>query len=263
MIIAGVPVFQDLSWVTFALLAAVYFGAFFIKGVFGLGSLTPTVLFGAWVVEPHQAVLLALICNAMTQVQYLPEAVRHGDWTITRQIIVANFAAAALGVWIFGRMDASWLTLVLGLSLGAIVAADMGDVLNRLAKRFDVRSPLMAYSLSALAGFISGLTGAGGLFFLALYVKMVCPEPRKFRATIFLLAALVIVWRVVILGATGFITVPLLAESAALLPAVVLGGLVGMRAFHIIRRDLFFRAFQVVLLCAAANLIWKALRDVM
>ncbi len=263
VLIWDVALFESVSATNVVLLFLVYFFAFAVKGAFGLGSLTPTVLFGAWVVEPHHAVLLALVSNAYTQIQFIPDGVRHGDWGLVRRVVPANFAAAALGVWIFGRLDGPVLTLVLGLALGAIIVTDLTRALPALAEQTNLRSPVVVVSLSALAGLTSGVTGAGGLIFLALYLKLACPEPRSFRATIILLAALMVAWRVAVLAMSGFVTPTLLLECAVLLPITLLGGWVGIRLFRWLPREYFYTGLQLVLIAAAVNLVWKGLRDVL
>ena len=257
MVIAGIHLFEDIAWTGMALLFAVYFFGFFVKGAFGLGSLTPTVLFGAWVLDPHHAVVLALVSNAFTQVQFVPEGIRRGDRKITRQILLANYAAAAIGIWIFGRLEGTWLTLVLGLALGAVAIADVGNAFSRLSTRIDLRAPLLIYTLSAAAGLITGVTGAGGLFFVAVYLKLACPDPRVFRATAFLLSMLMVGWRVLLLALAGFVTLQVVLECTILLPPMVLGGFAGTRLFRYLPRERYYQGFQLVLIGAAASLIWK------
>ena len=124
MTVLGVSVFADLSAERLALLVALYFLSFVVKGIFGLGAQPPLVIFGAIIVDPHDAVLLAIISNAISHVQFIPESIRDGDWKAVRGLVLGYLPSTALGVWLFGRLDAASLTLVLGAGLTAVVLAE-------------------------------------------------------------------------------------------------------------------------------------------
>lgn len=247
----------DLSIGRFAVLSAIYFAAFAIKGAIGLGSLTPAVLFGTLIVGPHAAVLLALLTNICTQVQFIPQALRDGDWRVARRIIVANFAGAAVGVWLFGWLDAAILTMTLGATLGAICLADMTGVVKRFAIGRDLTKPVPMAVLSGVAGLVSGIAGAGGLFLLAIYLKHTTPDPRSFRGTILMMSTLIVGWRFVLMLWAGHVTAPLALQTATLLPFAVGGGLFGTLVFARLAPARFYLVFQLVLLFAAGVLLIK------
>lgn len=261
MTIAGINLFGDLSGTGIALLTVVFFGSYFVKGVIGIGALSPAILFGTMLVGPHHAILLGVVTNAASHFQYLPQGMRDGNWRITRQLMYGNFAGSLLGIWIFGRIDSGLLTLILGLTLGGVLIADMTDVLARLSKRVNLHSHSFVVPLSAISGVISGITGAGGLFFIAIYIKHVCPTPQTYRGTVILLAMVVVIWRAVVLGATDFVDRVLLLESALMMPAIILGGIVGTWFYRNLSVKRFFQFFQLVILFGALNLLWRGLKD--
>ena len=129
----------------------------------GLGALTPVILFGSFIVRPHHSVLLALTANALSQVQFIPQAIRDGEWKIARKVIGANFAGAVVGIWIFGRLDEGWMTLALGAMLGLLSLLDQSNRASQLIGRIKLDSRFVILSLSGAAGLLSGVTGAGGL----------------------------------------------------------------------------------------------------
>ena len=146
---------------------------------------------------------------------------------IARKIIIPNFAAAALGVWIFGRISSPTLTTVLGLALGMLVLCDMLGVWTRMARRIDVSRPLTVAAISAFSGFISGVTGAGGLLFVAVYLRMITTDKTVFRGTILLLSTLVVGWRALVMAFSGHIDREVIIESAILFPVIFAGGFLG------------------------------------
>lgn len=258
--IAGFPVFEGITPFGLAGLAAVYFLSYFIKGVAGFGALTPAILFGSFLVPPHHAVLLALMANATSQLQFIPEGARHGDWRMVARIVPAYLTGVALGVLVFASLDPRGLTLVLGLSVAVLMLAELLRLPERVARVIDLRSPLLANGFAAASGALTGVTGAGGLFFLVVLLKLAGLAPRVFRATTFLLSAFSILWRTALLALGGFITVTLLIESVLLLPPVVLGGVVGSRLFHRLSARTFFVAVQALLLAGALGLVWQGLK---
>lgn len=251
--------YGDVPAVSVLALCLIYLSAFFIKGAVGFGNLSIIVVFSAFVLPPHTAILIAAVTAVVSQVQYLPQAIRDGDWRITRPVLLSYFIASTIGIWIFGRMDAAWLSVVLGIALGLILAADMFEWLAWAAKRIDLHDRRVLYPVSAISGFITGLTGAGGLFFVALYVKQLAPEPRRFRGTVLQLGVILTVWRLIVLSLNGLINIQILTETVLLLPAVFIGGFIGTQCYRLISAKRFFTIIQVVLLAAACGLVWRGI----
>jgi uncharacterized protein len=256
---AGLAVFEGIAPLGLVGLAAIYFLSYFIKGVVGFGALTPAILFGSFLVPPHYAVLLALMANATSQLQFIPEGVRFGDWGVVARYVPAYLTGVAIGVVVFANLDARRLTLVLGLSVAALMIAELLRLPERVERIVNLRSTLVGNGLATASGALTGVTGAGGLFFMVALLKLSGLAPRPFRATTFLLSAFSILWRTALLTLGGFITVTLLVESLLLLPPVVLGGLVGSRLFHRLSAKFFFAAVQILLLAGALGLVWQGL----
>lgn len=249
--------FEGVELDSLAFLAVIYFASFAVKGAIGLGSLTPTIVFGAVVIEAHHAVALALMANILSQIQYISHGFRKGDWAVARKIIVPNFAAAVVGIWVFGRISSPELSFVLGVSLGALVLLDIGGVWARLASKVDITKAPTVVSLSAISGLISGMTGAGGLLLIAVYLRLIKPDKAEFRATILLLSTLVVAWRAGVMITFGHIDMQIVKEGVILFPIVFLGGLAGSIAYGRISEKRFTRALQLVLLFGSSVLLWR------
>ncbi|MBL8702515.1 MAG: sulfite exporter TauE/SafE family protein [Alphaproteobacteria bacterium] len=254
---APTALFDGAAPTTIIWLGAIYFVAYLLKGAFGLGALTPAVLFGSLVVGPHHAIVLAALANGASQVQFLADGWRSGDRVLVGRILLPLAIGAALGLFVFARLDAALLSFVLGIALGVIVLADLLSMIERAAARIDLRARPVQWLLASISGAIGGLTGAGGLFFLAAYFRVACPDPRSFRGTTLLVSAVTVGWRTVLLAAAGFITAGHLAETAMLLPAIVGGGWVGARLVQRLPARAFFAGVQVLMLMGAASLVVK------
>ena len=255
----GIAVFPGVSAWGFAALAVIYFIASFVKGTLGFGAMPPLIIFGAWVLDPHHAVLLAVTTNAATQLQFISEARRDADWKTARPVILGFAVALVAGLWAFGKLEPGLLTILLGFGLGGMIAADFFGWLGRLVERVGPENRMLGPVISVIAGLMAGVTGAGGVILLSLYFKLKIPDPRTFRATSLLMATVVLVWRVIGLLVVGLLTVPLLAETALILPVSALGAWVGSRYSRRLDAKRYFGAFRVVLMVGAVTLIWKGL----
>ena len=53
--------------------------------------MAPAIVFSSMVIEPHYAVLLALVTACYCKFQIFPFALRHGDWKVARPMFLAGF----------------------------------------------------------------------------------------------------------------------------------------------------------------------------
>ncbi len=261
--LAALPTpFADLALWQVLFLCVVYVGAFFIRGCLGFGSVTPTVLGGALVLPPHHAVLLILCTNVISQIQFIGQGIRDGDWQVAKPLILTSLVTLLIGTWLFVKTPGPWLTVILGVALGAVLLLDAGQGLARLKKAIDFRSPKVAVGLAAAAGLLGGLAGAGSAFLMSVYVKLACPEPKTFRGTNLLLTATYVAWRITLVTIAGLISLQLLVEAAVLVPFSVVGGWMGARYATQIPAQKFFRFVQIVLLLASVALIGKGVAQI-
>jgi len=239
------------------MLGIIYFASFFVKGVFGAGSMPPLIIFGAWILEPHESVILAVITNSITQFQFVTDMRREADWQIARPIVLAFIVFVVIGVWIFGKLSGSELTIALGVGLGGTIAAEHFGLINRITSRLRKSKWKVGTLIGGVAGLLAGATGAGGVVLLSIFIKSVLEKPAAIRATVLLIASVALFWRAIVFGLGGFITIQLLLESLFLLPIAILGVRLGSKYFHAMRDDRFLRYLTIVLIVAAASLLWR------
>lgn len=255
----GVPIFQNTSGWSLAFLVVLYLSAYTVKGVFGIGAMPLIVLLGAWVLEPHHAVLLGMLVLMYSQVMFVPESFRYGDWRLCGLLSIGYIPTVVLGVWIFDSLDQSWLSVILGILLICVTLADV-IIQPQHIRNFSGRFPRSgAIVMAAFSGVISGIVGAGSLIFLSLYLKTFYGNARTFRATILLISVLVGIWRFAVQYVKGIITVSLVYESLVLVPAALLGTYLGMRLFRFMSSANYFRAFRVILILLAISIILRGM----
>lgn len=239
------------------LIAVIYASAYFIRAVLGFGAIAPIVIITSLLIDPHHAVLLALVAGAVPQLLMLPQGLRDGDWSIGRPVLGAMMLGVPGGVWMFANMGTDWFTLVLGCVILIVILLDLGKVLDRALANVNTRALPAALSLSLAAGVINGLAGAGGVVSISVYLRHACTSHVSLRGTLILVGTLLVCWRLVVTGAAGLYTVQLVTESLILLPIVYFGVWLGTRVFRSVTAERYHRWIQVLILISALGLIVK------
>ena len=252
--LSGHP-FADSSVYSILGLALIYFVSFMGRGALGFGAIAPAVTLSSFLIPPHHAVLLAIVTAIVPQLQILPDGIRNGDWHVARPAIPALLISIPIGVWLFARISSDVFSLVLGAGISLIVIMDTLKVLDRAARRVDIRKPTTVFGLSFVTGVIAGLAGAGGIMMLAVYLKHACRDYISLRATAALIGTLLIFWRLVATIVGGLIDLQLIAEAALLVPIVYAGVWVGTHYFRNMGAERYYTLFQVLLLISAIGLM--------
>lgn len=259
----GLAPFAGLDAVAIAFVVFAYWLGFFVRGAFGFGSNMPIVLLTAWVFSPHHTLVLVALTATFAQVHLLPQGLKGADWSVARPLLVGLLAGTALGVWLLTRISPVGLTLVMGLLIAAVVAMDLTRAVDRLAQAVDLRGRAVNFSLAATGGVMGNLSGGGGIYFLAPYLKWACRSPEDLRATNLVVAGLFMLQRIVFLLPTGLISWTLFAESLLLLPAVFAGTWSGGRLARSVPPQRFYRALQVFLAVAALATIARGIAELL
>lgn len=259
MSFGGLAPFADLAAWQIALMALIYGGAFFVKGVFGYGAVPILIVVGSFVVEAHQAVVLAAVSNLMTHVQYLPEGFRHGQRRLVGRLALFVMPAIVVGVWIFARIDGGNLAVVAGAVILGSILLDHFGLLDPLAPAVRRHERKVGPAFGTLSGLISGIVGAGAVAFISLYIRVFARDRQSFRATIILMTGVILVWRLSVLSVSGLVTLRILTEALLLLPFSLFAGLVGTRLSSRLGDADFFLWYRLTLGLGALLLIYRGI----
>ena len=247
--------FDGLSpWSIIFVFAAVWFG-FFVRGAFGFGSNMPIVLLTTWVLGPHHAIILVAVAAALAQIHLLPQGPRHADWKLVAALLPGTVVGVVAGTWLLSHLEASGLMAVMGALVLGIVLMDHFKLITWLSKVIDLRALPVSMGLAAMSGVLGTVSGGGGIYFLVGYLRYACPLPAVFRCTNIMISGSFMGARFVSLGIAGLIAFEYMIEALALLPAIFLGTWSGGRFFKASNPDAFYRALQVLMLCAAMALV--------
>lgn len=260
MTLFGLELFSGIAPVAAGLLFLLYFAAAFIRGLLGFGSGAPTVLFSAFILPPHEAVILSVVVSTFAMLILLPDGIRHGRPGVAMPLMAGFAIAAVLGVWAFASLRAEWLTLVLGILLILATLGDLTNAMTRFAQRLDLTKRSVPLNLGLVSGFLGSIGGAGVGYFLSVYIRWATDGPADFRGTNILVSTFTNVWRVAWFAGFGLLAWHYAVELLLMAPVVAAGNLVGARASGTLSPERYFRIFQLVLLLGAIILTLKGVR---
>ncbi len=212
----------------------------------------PAVLLTSWLMPAHHAVILALLAGLVSQGQFLVQGVRDADWSVARSVIVALMISIALGMLLFERLNGDWLLFLLGLICMGLVSAGKPPMVDRFVTMWGTRAGIVAGGIS---GFVGTVVGAGGMYLLVVYLRHVCTQANRLRATNIVVSAVFLAWRTFVAALAGLITLQILVEVAFLIPAIIFGGWLGTLWFRRLDPTKFGQFLQVFLLIASLGLV--------
>ncbi|NQU71210.1 MAG: sulfite exporter TauE/SafE family protein [Rhodospirillales bacterium] len=259
LIPADAAPFADLSNWAIVGVFITYFLGFFIRGAFGFGSNMPIVLITAWILGPHHAILVVLLASLVAQAHLLPQGVRSADWKVTKPLLAGMLLGSVIGTWAFTVLAGDWLMLVMGLLIGSIVLFDQLSLFERLGRVIDLRSRRVAAVLSLFSGTAGAVSGGGGIYFLAVYLKIACATPASLRGTSMVTAGVLMFVRLTLLIAASAFSLSMVLETTLLVPMIFLGTWTGTRFFRASSPARFYAALQILLLCAALAITVKGI----
>jgi uncharacterized protein len=251
--------FADLSNWAIAGVFVTYFLGFFIRGAFGFGSNMPIVLITAWIFGPHHAILVVLLASLVAQAHLLPQGVRSADWEVTKPLLAGMLVGSIGGTWAFTELEGDWLMFVMGVLIGSIVLFDQFSLFEKIGQKINLRSRRVAGVLSLFSGGAGAISGGGGIYFLAVYLKIACATPASLRGTSMVTAGVLMFVRLALLIVAGMFSLGMVLETTLLTPMIFLGTWTGTRFFRASSPARFYAALQILLLCAALAITIKGL----
>lgn len=247
--------FSGLALWGIAYVVAAFLFGFFIRGAFGFGSNMPIVALTTWVLGPHHTIAVVALTSALAAAHLFPQGVKTAEWSVVRPLVVGMIVGIGLGAWLLGRLDANWLTLILGVLISAVVLIGRYRLLERLTYAVNLKSRGLTSTLALTSGTLGTLSGGGGLYFLTAYLRLACPDAQILRSTNLVLSGLFQVTRAVSIALAGLVSMQVLVESALLMPIVFLGTWIGTRFYHAASPRRFFAGLELLLVSAALGLV--------
>ncbi len=235
-----------------------HFGGFLVRGAFGFGHGRPIVVVTAWALGPHHAIMLVILTAMIAQANLFPQGVKRANWRLVGALVGGVYIGIAVGTYVFVALSPETLAPILGALVISIVAMDRLDAIGRLGRLVDLTGRGVVATLSTVSGFVGTVSGGGGIYFLAPFLKHMLPEPDRFRATCLVFSGVFLLGRTLFIAIAGLIDLTVCIEALLLTPAAFLGGWIGGRWFRRAEPDMFFRGLSLMLLVGAGLMIGRS-----
>jgi len=237
---------------TLFLATAIIFGAAFVQGVTGFGHALLAIGLLAMLFGGKDAVLILSVMAPAIALAVFARHWRRVDWKEVFLIALPmSLIGLPLGILLFTVIDEGALTCGVGIFL--IISA--GYFLTPLApKPRDLPWPFGA-AAGAIGGFFGGAASTGGPpLVLYLYAREMPKEVRMgVLQAVFVIGSTV---KVAMLIPTGYLTTPILLDSAVLIPPMVIGSYLGQILFDRLPGDAIRTAALVLLLGIGVMLLF-------
>lgn len=237
-----------------ALACLVAFAASILGGLagFGTGLVLPVFLVpvvGVANVVPVMAVAMLFANGGRIA------AFRHDvRWDHVRRVLVGGLPACALGAWVYTRLPADAIALLLGAFL--LAAVPLRRMLKRAGLRLSARGEVVAGTgFGVLNG---GLTGAGVLLIATLMAAGV--EGAALIATDAVVSVAMGLLKVATFGGLDALDARLAVIGLAIGACTVPGGFVARVLLRRIPAGVHAWVMEAVVVAGALSLVWRALR---
>jgi len=203
--------------------------------------------------ELKDAVVLLLLVNLPAELWVVRSSWQRISWCGVLVIFVGVALGIPLGTSLLRWGDARFLLIVLGVFLVAVGAIFLfiRDTRERQMPRW------VAGPIGVISGVLTGLFGTGGPP-LILYYQFQGVDKAAFRGNLMAVFLLMTTVRVPSYAVFGLITAPRMWSALAVLPAVILGALIGNRIHLRIEESTFRRLVSAALLLIGLLLLIPA-----
>ena len=205
--------------------------------------------------ELKDAVVLLLLVNLPAELWVVRSSWQRISWRGVLVIFVGVALGIPLGTSLLRWGDARFLLIVLGVFLVAVGAIFLfiKDTRERQMPRW------VAGPIGVISGVLTGLFGTGGPP-LILYYQFQGVDKAAFRGNLMAVFLLMTTVRVPSYAVVGLITAPRMWSALAVLPAVILGALIGNRIHLRIEESTFRRLVSAALLLIGLLLLVPGIR---
>jgi uncharacterized membrane protein YfcA len=205
--------------------------------------------------ELKDAVVLLLLVNLPAELWVVRSSWQRISWRGVFVIFIGVAIGTPLGTLLLRWGDARFLLIVLGLFLVAVGAAFLfiKNTGGRQLPRW-IKGPV-----GIISGVLTGLFGTGGPP-LILYYQLQGVDKAAFRGNLMAIFLLMTAVRVPSYAAFGLVTEPRLWSALIVMPAVVLGAVIGNRIHLRIEESTFRRLVSAALLAIGILLLVPGIR---
>jgi uncharacterized membrane protein YfcA len=198
--------------------------------------------------DAHTAVPLANLLSLVSAVALLPQARKEVDKSLLKPLFVGSLAGLPLGGVFFYFIPVFWLKVTVSATI----------VIFTLLLIRKVSLPLgNGKRIGAVSGFFTTSLGMPGPP-IVLYLASKNTDKASFRGTTIVFYSLVYPISLLIQAGTGHLTLDLVEKSIFMIPAIVIGQMLGSLIHNKLNQQTFRKVTYVLLMVSAFNSLWQA-----
>lgn len=171
-------------------------------------------------------------------------------WKVCLPLAVLVLLGNIPGILLLKNTDAGAIKVVFGFVITA-VGCEM--LLRDIQKKKMKQSKVVLVVIGILSGMLCGLFGIGAL--LAAYIGRVTDNSREFKANICLVFMVENTFRIIAYSVMGIIRAEVLWQAVMLIPAMLIGLLIGMKSGKILDERIVKKIVIVMLMVSGAALV--------
>jgi uncharacterized membrane protein YfcA len=238
-------------WIFLALLVAAVSVGFAKTAIGGFGAIAVAIFASVLPARESTGALLPLLLvgDLMAVAAYRA----HADWRILLRLLPSVLVGVLLGTLFVARVDDDVMRRTIGVLLVGLVAVHLWTR-RRRAPSPGARRPWLTAGYGTLAGFTTMVANAGGPV-MALYLLSAGLSMLGFLGTATMFFFIVNAAKVPFSVGLGLISPASLWLDLLLVPAVLLGGWLGLRVIDRIDEKLFERLVLLFTVVSALNLL--------
>lgn len=225
----------------YIILGIISFGAGFIQGLSGFGSVLLSLPLLAIFLDVRTAIPLVGLYGVALTVFLLVQLRQHWDWRKLYPLCAGSVPGAPVGVWLLNRLDAQIIQWIVGVVL--ILYALYSLLMKPVAREF---ARIWAYIAGFLAGCLGGAISASGPPVI-VYTSLQPWSKDQIKVT--LQGFFVISGLVVIVSQTvgGLMTEKVIIFFLASLPVLIFGTWIGSLLYGRVKDESYRRIMLVIL----------------
>lgn len=228
----------------------VVIAAGFIQGLTSFGFALIAMPFLARIIPLQQAVPIVVILSLCTNLMVIIDARRHIDLKKIWILIVSSLLAAPLGTYLLLFLDEHILKSFTGIFIILIA------LLLLLGKSFPVKNEKLAFvPVGIISGLLNGSISMSGPP-VALFLSNQKVDKNTFRANITAYGIILNIITICTYAYSGMLTKQVFSYSLWLIPSMLIGVFIGIKAIKKLNDNLFRRlALWVIILSGIWTLI--------
>ena len=247
--------FENLTFLHMAWIAAAVFGAYIVRGMSGFGAGLVAAPLLALVLPVHVVVPMSGLLVFVLFIFLTMRDRAHVIWRELKLLAPPTVAGVVAGLFLFRSLDNQLLLVLLGGFL-VLYASYMLAVHAFGLPQFQL-SERWAIPLGFTGAFFDTLFGGGGGTLVVIYMHARGMGRMEFRATVATLWFIEMIARIGGYAIAGYYTREVLVLVIALLPIMWAGTWVGERLGNRVSQDTFSRILAVMLMVSGVSLLLK------